>query len=82
MTVCVGKVIKKFMVAQTPEQKFKKKVVLPPWPRAARMESQPSWDLKVTFDEGRNCSQELKIPFESITASSKNVTKAVFIIWD
>ena len=27
MTVCVGKIVKKFMVVRTPEQKFKKKEV-------------------------------------------------------
>jgi hypothetical protein len=60
---CVEKIVKKFMVVRTPEHKFKKKEVLPPWPRAKKMESQLCWDLRITFDKGRNYSQGLKIPF-------------------
>jgi hypothetical protein len=80
--VRVEKIVKKFMVVRTQEQKFKKKEVLPPWPRAKKMESQHSWGLKITFDEGRNYPQGLKIPLKGLPASSKNVTKAVCIIWD
>ena len=81
-TIWVEKIVKKFMVVRTKEQKFKKKEVLPPWSRAKEMESQPSWGLKITFDEGRNYPQGLKIPLKGLPASSKNVTKAVCIIWD
>jgi len=66
-TIWVEKIVKKFMVVRTKEQKFKKKEVLPPWPRAKKMESQPWWGLKITFDEGRSYSQGLKIPFKGIT---------------
>ena len=68
MTVWVEKIVKKFMVVRTPAQKFRKKEVLPPWLRAKKMKSQPCWGLKITFDEGRNCSQGLKIPFKRITS--------------
>jgi len=68
MTVWVEKIVKKFMVVRTPEQKFKKREVLSPWPRAKKMESQPSGGLKITFDAGRNCSQGFKIPFKRITS--------------
>jgi hypothetical protein len=46
MIVCVGKVVKKFMVVRTTEQKFKKRGVLPPWLRVKKMESQPWVGLK------------------------------------
>jgi len=35
---------------------------------AKKMESQPSWGLKITFDEGRSYPQGLKIPFKKITS--------------
>ena len=38
--------------------------------------------IKITFDESRNCSQGLKIPFKRITSLLESVTKAVCIIWD
>jgi hypothetical protein len=80
MPICVEKPVKKFMVVRTPEQKFNQKEVLSPWPRVRKMESLAYWDLEIMFDEGRNCSQGLKIPFKGLPASSKNVTKAVRII--
>lgn len=45
------------------------------------MTSQPCGDSKITFDEGRNCSQGLEIPFTRLPAYSKNVTKVVCIVW-
>jgi len=57
MTVCVEKIVKKFMVVRILEEKFKKKEVLSPWLRVKKMESQLCWDLKIMFDEGRSCSQ-------------------------
>jgi len=56
----------------SPEQKFKGKEVLPPWPRAKKMESHPCCDLKITFDKDRNYSQGLKIPFAMITSLLEN----------
>ena len=35
-------------------------------------ESQPCWNLKITFDEGRNCSEGLKIPCTRITSLLEN----------
>jgi hypothetical protein len=48
--------------------------------KVKKMKSLAYWDLEITFDEGKNCSQGLKIPFKGLPASSKNVTKAVRII--
>jgi hypothetical protein len=79
---CVGKIVKKFMVVRTPEQKFKRKEGLPPWPGAKKMESQPCCELKIKFDEGKNYTQRLKSLSQGLPASSKTVTKAVHIIWD
>jgi len=67
MTVCIEKKVEKFTVVRTQSGNFKKKEVLPLWLRAKKMESQPSWGLKITFGEGRSCSQGLKIPFKRIT---------------
>jgi len=39
---------KKLMVVGIPEQKIKRKEVLPPWPRAKIMVPQSCWDLKIT----------------------------------
>jgi len=49
MTVCIEKKVKEFTVVPTQSGNFKKKEVLPPWPRAKQMASQPWWDLRITF---------------------------------
>jgi hypothetical protein len=68
MTVCVGKNCQKVYGGTNSEQKFKRNEVLPSWPRAKKMESQPCWDLKIAFDEGKNHFKGLKIPFKRITS--------------
>jgi hypothetical protein len=79
---CVGKIVKKFMGVRTPEQKFKRKEGLPPWPRAKKMASQPCWDLKITFDEGKNYSKALGSLSQGLPAYLKNGAKALCIIRD
>ena len=45
-----------------------------------KMASQPCCDLKIKFDEGRDHSPGLKIPFTRITSLFEKCTKAVRII--